>query len=319
MNQGAEVSAEHVVDDDWLSLSHKDRCFGRGTSPVSKTAVADFVVLDLAVGNTHLRAVVNLDNVETIEVPFNRSDPAAKRHQRVVNAASSRCVEDQSAPIANRRDLGLAIVGRVERTTRSESIVLQRRKHDGIFRRAFCDQVSVTTQQFDARITQFDNHARIDRQSATQSSDTVKRAAWVADDFQVLGNHMHDVCVIESSGQVQTIDRRAENGFDADEKPVERVVDNSVAADFWSDPTTRIIERIRIGRHRETRTQRNRVVGDGRATGHDMDRAKHLIHRIDIHFSATVTQVGEVDVVQENASGIRGRGEIHHVGILAKD
>ena len=300
MNDAALVIAKRVVHDDWLRLPHKDRrCVG-GPASVPTAAIARFVGFKRAVGDTNVGLVVDLDRVKAVDRACDRRLSATKGDIGIVDAAARSRVENQTTPVATCRTPCRLIVCRVERPACSVPIILNRRDDDRIFFRAFRDDMSIPAQRFDAGRAELHSDARIDRQSTARPGNAVQRAAGIADDFQVLGDHMDDVGIVKASRKAQSVDPLSERRQNPDKDSVEGVVDQNVAVKIGTNPAAGIIKRIRVSRHRRGSIVRQIVVRDCRPARHKMNGRERLLDRVNDDPSTTVLNRRLIDVVQED-------------------
>ena len=314
-DHGSRVAPEVVADDDRLRPADEDRGgVVRAPARAIGRGLARRVVLQTAVGQPQ-PPLMGLDDVEAVEAALDRGLAAAVGDVGVVDARLGGGIDDDAAPVTRRRLVGQR-TEQVEGTPRPEAVVGGAGEDHAILRIALGDQFGVAATEFDAGSLELHDHARIDLQPARGPGEHVRAvgdvAAGAAIDEHVLGEHVGDVPRHERRRHVERVDRLAELGANPHEQSVDRVVGDAIATDRGPAAAGGLLEAVGISRHRRPGTEADRVEGERRPGGHQVDRREGLQLAVDQHLPAAVLHHRLGDAVEKHPLARRVGVAAHH-------
>ena len=173
-DNGAFVASEDVVRDHRLGASDEDRRGCRPHASVSIAAAAARIVVDHAMGDSHV-GLMDFDGIEVIEVSFDGRFAAGMGDEYMVQASLGNRGEVQAAPIPRPGACTGWIPGCVERSGCPVTGIQQRSKGDGIADVPLGNQLGADF-GFNACPIRFDDDAGIDGQSGVRSSNMLGNA-----------------------------------------------------------------------------------------------------------------------------------------------
>ena len=330
---GAFIASENVIGDHRLGAPNEDRRGSRPHASVSITPTAARIVVDHAIGDSHIR-LLDFDGIEEVEVPFDGGLTAGVGDERMVDATLGDRGEVQAGPIPRHGARTQRIHRRDERSGCPVTSIQQRGKDHGIAEVPLGNQLG-TDFGLNACPIQFDDDTGIDCQSRIGSrqqpggSRVLPRSAGGPGDDQVLGNQVDDVDIIEAGIDFEFVCLLPFEGVDANENTVERIIHQVIAVDIGPYTVVvgregvglelRVLEAVWIPRQGRIGALNDRIRGD-RGSGFDhVDRRVHATEGIHLDLPTAVAHVRMVDVVQKDAFIFQDRAVECPIQILPKD